>query len=35
MMALQDIRAVYRVANIFDAFSGHLPGEHKWNADLG
>jgi transposase len=32
-MALQDVRAVYRVACLFDAFSGHLPGEYKLNAD--
>jgi hypothetical protein len=33
MKALQDIRNVYRIACLFDAFSGHLAAEHKWNTD--
>jgi hypothetical protein len=31
--ALEDVRLMYRIACMFDAFSGHLPAEFKWNAD--
>lgn len=33
VQALRDIRMAYRIACMMDAFSGHLPATHKWNAD--
>jgi len=33
LAALRDIRLTYRVACCYEAFSGHLPATHKWNAD--
>lgn len=33
LKALQDIRMSYRIACMYEAFSGHLPATHKWNAD--
>ena len=33
LAALRDIRMVYRIACSYEAFSGHLPATHKWNAD--
>lgn len=33
LAALRDIRLTYRIACCYEAFSGHLPATHKWNAD--
>lgn len=33
LKALLDIRMSYRIACMYEAFSGHLPATHKWNAD--